>query len=273
VHPAYSIGPSHDVTFSPGGDRLFVVTNVGLACFDAATGERLAYSPRFGSLSALDAAGDAVLAGVQHGDYVLFDADTLAVRRRIPGDELKLGRDLRFGPGGEQFISAGGAGDLVVHTGEEVVLHEREPGRILQALTCTPDRSRFAYASFNRDAVVVRVRRWPFDANAAEDVFRADTTVWALALDGERLAIRERDRLSVLELASGRIVAERLLSVSGTPDALCWLEGGELTATDGNAVLGLEGGWRFELPYACALAASAGRLAAGSWERGTVLLI
>jgi hypothetical protein len=272
VHPAYSIGPSPDVTFSPGGDRLFVVTNVGLASFDAVTGERLAYSPRFGSLSALDAAGDAVLAGVQHGDYVLFDADTLAVRRRIAGGELKLGRDLRFGPGGEQFISAGSAGDLVVHA-EEVVFHEREPGRHLQALTCTPDRSLFAYTSYDADDLVVRVRRWPFDTHAAEDVFRPDTTVWALALDGERLAIRERDRLSVLELASGRVVAEQPLSLSGTPHALCWLAGGELAATDADTVVGVDGGWRFELPYACALAASGNRLAAGSWERGTVHVI
>lgn len=144
------------------------------------------------------------------------------------------------GPCGTQFVLATSLGGLVVRAIDpaEEVLHERQARRRITHITCSPDRSVFAYVvDAPEHGFSVVVRSWPFDAHSPCHAVRVDgvyRSAKAIALDGSgRLAVRERSRVTIWDTSTGRgvCVAERSLTASATREALTWLPGGELVIT------------------------------------------
>ena len=284
------IGQSYDVKIAPDERSVVTLTNSRVVVWDLESGE-VARSTEFADGAYVDFAPDGSSIAVVNtsGECRVLSAADLHEVARLTGEDLREGPDVLFGPEGDLLVQASWNGDIVVRSVPEgeIFHREREAGRMIEALAHSPDRSLFAYASAVRGEgeVVVRVRRWPLDENGPEEIVRLTEdrpSIDAIAIDADaRLAVRERTRLSVFDLAGSRH-ASRDTQLSGLEGAVAWSARGDLAATDRgpdgqHAVTlltpDLEEQWATALPYACAIdfSNSGDLLAVGSWEAGTVV--
>jgi hypothetical protein len=284
---ALSIGPSDTLAVASDETSLAVVSGHHLNVWDLDRAERTA-RVRWPHGSGVDWSRDGkqIAAMNTSGRCAVFAAADIAAEPTIGAQTFGEGPGPLFAPG-HSFVHGSWEGDLVVRSAADggVLMRAREAGRRITRLAATGDRSMFVYVTRGDDGTTIRLRKWPFDQNDAEDVLalpRASSAICDAAInDHGQLAVRTREELFVVDLETGRPAARRRMSPSGTDEAIAWCPAGELVATDsstdGKLVRGmtdaLEDQWHLSLPYACAAAySSSGRfLALGSWEKGVVL--
>lgn len=285
--PLFRIGVAYDVRLRRTEEVLLTIASSRqIKLWDCNTGVSIhAAGVRDAAHLDMSHAGDRALVSTTSGGCSLFSMPELDPLRSIRA----IGEGPRpwFSADGDAFVQASWAGQLRVHsaTSDETLLDEREADRMIVGLCASEDRRLFVFTSTVNDVVLVTLRRWPFDTNAGEEVARvhspgASDAECAL-IDGERLLLRSGQRLVVLELTTGRTLAERHLETSGVTEAVAALPTGELLATmrgpgDARYVVGLscdlEPLWRIKAPYACALdhGDSGSLLVVGGWEGGFV---
>jgi WD40 repeat protein len=222
------------------------------------------------------------------GGCGVFAYPDLALVTRLSGRNLGEGPGALFGPDSDCVVQGSWGGDLVVREIEHrtVVFTERNPGEMIQAIACNPDRDAYVYCVTRMDHAIVRVRSWPFEGDRGEDVVRLDgseSRVKALALDAAgHLALRTRAAVSVWELEGPARLADRDVGESGTQEDVAWSRDEEVATTGSEGAKmkqatgfsdRLEQRWSVAVPYACSLdySPSGQLIAIGSWERGVVL--
>ena len=226
--PAFSLGTSHALCFTPDETALVVVAS-RLQLWDVATGKRLHSMPwSHGSDADVSPDGALVVASNTSGDLIVLDARTFEQRYVVRGRDIGEGAAPYFAPGG-QIVQCSWGGHVVVRQAStgEIVWREREDGHMLTQLACTPDRSLFAYAGSAGESQRVWLRRWPFDRHAAEELTRLGGSMARLAFDAEggRLAVQSSAGLSIWDVGSRSLTAELARDVLSL-DGITWVAGG-----------------------------------------------
>jgi hypothetical protein len=287
----FDIGPSYHAGVAGSGSVIATATPSEIQLWDPAQGRRstaISYVNPLGIGFSRDGAMLTAMSTVRAS--IALDVRRQTVQRMLGGPRGG-GPGPIAGPCGTRLVFGSSEGDLVVRAVDsaEVALHERGSRRQISHLTCSPDRTLFAYvaATPGRGFTVV-VRSWPFGANGPRDVVHVDDDTRrakAIALDaGGRLAIRERDRLTTWDMSpdGGDCVAECSLALSVMQESMVWLPSGELVTTsrdsDGLRCVTMLRADLTEVAsvpvaYACALGCSdSGELLViGSWEEGLVM--
>ena len=288
-----NIAASYEVAFTPDGQRL-VAVGQRVAIWNLATRKRQgAYRP-FAHPSSVDVSpsGAHCIVKSTGGELALMSLDAQPVITKVPVREAAEGAAALFSPCGEFVVDAGWDGGLAVRAlpSGKVQFKKTFRNRMLPHLACDARRELYV---FHRHATSEKpvgpadelvLRRWPFDAHPEVSI----AGDWAMDVavtpspDGRRLGVAQRDRLSVVDVATGATLAARALddgvsvdiSVAWSPDGalLACIESQQVSFFDA-ATLARRA--RHALAYASDVAFSPdGRLVAlGSWEKGVVMAV
>lgn len=238
------IGISYRLTFSP--DSLSVlVTGRRLNLWGLAARERVGTCHPLKHPSHADFLPDGTRCVLKNtsGKLAVMPISDMEAFTLLPVDRPGEGCQVLFSPCGYYLIDGCWDGRLTVRdvVSGRLALEEEAPGSMVSWIGCDAGRQLFAYArglkaylrEDSHDATSVHVRRWPFHEHREVSIAGpwSDARAAAPSPDGKRLAILERERLSVISLDDAQGVVHREFAM--TPGAylrkvLAWSPDGTL---------------------------------------------
>ncbi|WP_431101596.1 WD40 repeat domain-containing protein [Roseateles noduli] len=291
------VGKSFQLRFTADGDHVIAVGR-DIVVWSLRERQRVGSIRPFAHPAYLDISpcGDRVVVKNTAGRLAILSAAHLELIALFPADQTSEGCQPLFSPCGTRIVDGSGDGALRVLDGEtgEVVHQELSAGVMINALACDARRSLYSYVKQrkckDRDSALpfsqIMLRRWPFEDHSELELPVGAGYVNAAtpSPDGSRLAVIQMNTasemsLQVVDLSTGRCCGRRSILFGGTawslgwsPDGtrLCCVERGQLSVFDSSS-LRLVG--RYIDPYPCSVEFSSdgGKIAIGSWEKGTIL--
>lgn len=230
----FKLRSSSYVRFSDDGSHV-VSLGSRITLWSVSKGRRVASGPWFPDPSSADFSPDGALLAVKNtsGDVLVLSVPDLEVVSRLSAG-LGEGTAVRFAENGRHVVDGSWGGVLMVRDAIDGSTVWAERDASVFRLTCTRDRSTWAYDRVRGRGQTLS-RRWPFDTHDPEPVaFYGGPLAVAISDDGSRIAA----------LSAGLELAERdprdggwgqprqiYPAPFGPDQSLCWGPNGELVYT------------------------------------------